>query len=334
MRPKEEAEVLVAQVKNSLLEIDTRARDGHQTVDEGVLEALYEMASRAVVLDVESSDAFFLKGRLAIETSNISNRRYDETIELFSTAQNLAYPAQRAEMRHEAAEYLDSGASAFIFPGFVTDHGAQIKGLLEHLTSEDFVLLAKSTVEMFSQAHLWGGKLAPLEKAVTVAREVFACEGRKDRLGEKLVIDEITRVFFQTKLDEAAQVLPQLDPSTERETTLYSVSAPKNSFGKAAVWVIGGIVLSAVLVAGVIGGGAGAGAAKVACHNRVESALKAPSTAQFSSTVSKHNTREDDFLVEGTVDAENSFGAMVRSSFQCVVDTSGSSPRVTLNHLG
>jgi hypothetical protein len=103
---------------------------------------------------------------------------------------------------------------------------------------------------------------------------------------------------------------------------------------KPALWILGIILVLSVIFGSFSGGTGGAGAAKVACHNRVESALKAPSTARFSSTVSKHNSREDDFLVEGTVDAENGFGAMVRSSFQCVVDTSGSSPSVTLNYLG
>jgi hypothetical protein len=103
---------------------------------------------------------------------------------------------------------------------------------------------------------------------------------------------------------------------------------------KPTLWICGiAIVLSLILSPFSFGGGSGSGAAKGACHSRVESGLKAPSTARFSSTVSKHDTRDNDFLVEGTVDAQNSFGATVRSSFQCVVDTSGSSPRVTLNYL-
>ena len=73
--------------------------------------------------------------------------------------------------------------------------------------------------------------------------------------------------------------------------------------------------------------------AKSACHQTVRSNLKAPSTAKFSSTVAGHNTRANDYLVTGTVDAQNSFGAMVRSEFQCVVVTSGSTPRVTLQYL-
>lgn len=144
---------------------------------------------------------------------------------------------------------------------------------------------------------------------------------------------------------QAVEVIDKrrVDPSTgdiRPEVTASSPSsvAPGSSGGgclKPTLWIVGAIVLLSIIFSFFSDGGtAGAGAAKVACHNTVKSALKAPSTARFSSTVSKHNTRENDFLVEGTVDAENSFGARIRSSFQCVVDTSGSSPRVTLNYLG
>jgi hypothetical protein len=107
---------------------------------------------------------------------------------------------------------------------------------------------------------------------------------------------------------------------------------------KVSLLIFGGIVALSLIITALFGGfggsGSGAGVAKRACHNTVESSLKSPSTARFSSSVSGHNTKEDNFLVEGTVDAQNSFGATVRNSFQCVVDTSGSRPRVTLNYLG
>lgn len=329
-----EAAALVVKVKNSFLAIDSVPRDEDQAVDDVELEKLYEIASRATLLDAQNSDAFFLKARLAHQTANISNKRLGEMVDLFTTAQDLADPAQRPELRSNAANFLESGASTWMFPNFVHDNEAYLKGLLGHLTSADFVYLATSTIKMFFQAHLWGGKVAPLEKAVVVARVVLACEGSKDRLANKFLIDETTRAFFHTKLYEAALILAEPDSSIQKDSPVKSVSVSRNSFGKAAVWVLGGLAIAILFIAGVIGGGSdGAGAAQVACHNRVESALKAPSTARFTSTVSKHNNREDDFLVEGTVDAENSFGAMVRSSFQCVVDTSGSSPRVTLNYL-
>lgn len=51
------------------------------------------------------------------------------------------------------------------------------------------------------------------------------------------------------------------------------------------------------------------------CEARVEKLLKAPSTAQFDSSATGSGT----WTVTGTVDAENSFGATVRSSYGCTV---------------
>jgi len=142
------------------------------------------------------------------------------------------------------------------------------------------------------------------------------------------------------ELERSAQESEQNEPDTPlpfAELT-RDVEAAGNGCIKVLLFILGGIVVLTLIFAAFSGGfggsGSGSGAAKRACHNTVESSLKSPSTARFSSSVSGHNTKEDNFLVEGTVDAQNSFGATVRSSFQCVVDTSGSSPRVTLNYLG
>lgn len=60
--------------------------------------------------------------------------------------------------------------------------------------------------------------------------------------------------------------------------------------------------------------------AYIACEDFVEDLLKAPSTADFSgyfgSSVSQTGNR---YTVRGTVDAENSFGAAIRSNFTCTV---------------
>lgn len=55
------------------------------------------------------------------------------------------------------------------------------------------------------------------------------------------------------------------------------------------------------------------------CESRIESLLKAPSTAEFDSQATGSGT----WTVTGTVVAENSFGAMVRSSYQCTVVIDG-----------
>jgi hypothetical protein len=51
------------------------------------------------------------------------------------------------------------------------------------------------------------------------------------------------------------------------------------------------------------------------CESRIERLLKAPSTAEFNSTA----VRAVGWRVTGAVDAENSFGAMIRSSYECAV---------------
>lgn len=51
------------------------------------------------------------------------------------------------------------------------------------------------------------------------------------------------------------------------------------------------------------------------CEARIEKLLKAPSTAEFASEATGSGT----WTVTGTVDAENSFGAMIRASYQCTV---------------
>jgi hypothetical protein len=51
------------------------------------------------------------------------------------------------------------------------------------------------------------------------------------------------------------------------------------------------------------------------CEARIEEQLKSPATAKFDSTATGSGT----WTVRGTVDAENSFGATVRSNYECTV---------------
>jgi len=65
--------------------------------------------------------------------------------------------------------------------------------------------------------------------------------------------------------------------------------------------------------------------AMVACRNAVKAQLKSPSSAQFSGeTVEAAGSI---WKVRGSVDADNSFGASLRYTYQCNVD--GSSAVVT-----
>lgn len=65
--------------------------------------------------------------------------------------------------------------------------------------------------------------------------------------------------------------------------------------------------------------------AYVACKQFIEGGLKAPSTAVFASQSQSDitNTGDGSFRVNSYVDAQNSFGAMIRTDFTCTVKYEG-----------
>lgn len=64
------------------------------------------------------------------------------------------------------------------------------------------------------------------------------------------------------------------------------------------------------------------GDAKRACQEDfIPKRLKAPATAEFSDVTVA--TAGETYTVTGSVDSQNSFGAQIRSSFTCVMHSSG-----------
>jgi len=76
------------------------------------------------------------------------------------------------------------------------------------------------------------------------------------------------------------------------------------------------VLIFAISFFGGLGGGSGSNdsALVVACQNVVKNNLKAPSTANFVGV-----PKLSGGLISGQVEADNSFGASLRSSFQCTV---------------
>lgn len=63
--------------------------------------------------------------------------------------------------------------------------------------------------------------------------------------------------------------------------------------------------------------------AKIACEDFVQKSLKAPSTADFPSYSSYTATGGPEvWTVNGYVDAENGFGAKIRTDWKCMVSSS------------
>jgi hypothetical protein len=65
------------------------------------------------------------------------------------------------------------------------------------------------------------------------------------------------------------------------------------------------------------------------CEAAIKERLKAPSTADFNSSAVGGGT----WTVTGTVDAENSFGAKVRTNYQCsvIIDNEKDTARVRID---
>lgn len=63
--------------------------------------------------------------------------------------------------------------------------------------------------------------------------------------------------------------------------------------------------------------------AEHACQELVKDRLKSPASAKFSGL--SHTGTGDEYTVTGSVDSQNSFGALMRSDFVCTVRANGDS---------
>lgn len=95
------------------------------------------------------------------------------------------------------------------------------------------------------------------------------------------------------------------------------------------IWLAGVLVVAVALVAMYINGSGTSGGnddeepydmnntqeAIAQCEHFVKERLKAPATAQFDLTAERIGT----WIVTGTVDSHNGFGAMIRSDVECEI---------------
>jgi len=96
-------------------------------------------------------------------------------------------------------------------------------------------------------------------------------------------------------------------------------SPPAKRRGGIGCLVVIGLFAAVIAVFVTIGATAGPNleiSAQIACENLVSDQLKSPATAEYNDKAVGKGSR---WTVTGTVDAQNGFGAMLRSSFQCVV---------------
>jgi hypothetical protein len=129
---------------------------------------------------------------------------------------------------------------------------------------------------------------------------------------------------YHPKMDAAApgELQPKKDGNGVFLTCLGCAAVPVLIF--AVVWVIGA-------VSGPKEYDANNRYEVIAqCEARIKDMLKSPSTAQFDTDATGSGT----WTVTGTVDSENGFGAMVRSSFGCTVKVDGETITTSVNYLG
>lgn len=68
-----------------------------------------------------------------------------------------------------------------------------------------------------------------------------------------------------------------------------------------------------------------------ACREKVKQSLKAPATAQFSQEAVSRQPTGSFWEVNGVVDAQNGFGALIRNRYKCTVTGEGEALAVTLS---
>jgi hypothetical protein len=89
---------------------------------------------------------------------------------------------------------------------------------------------------------------------------------------------------------------------------------------------VAGVVVAGLFVIGSFSGGGDSDSsgdsymAEEQCKDWVKEQLKAPSTAEFENVSS---TGSDPYTVTGDVDAQNGFGAQIRTTWTCDIHTEG-----------
>lgn len=171
----------------------------------------YDYANKALEIDTESSEAWFVKAKAAGWSSNLARPRYSEMIGAFERAIDLATEEQRAALKTEAADELNNVA--------VAAHRLSLNEV-EEFTSvdsvwENHIERTDQATEMFFKAHEWGGGEQPLRNVVEVSSGLFNGPEFDNIQGGTTTrtLSERGQAHFRTKIERASQVLRETDPA-------------------------------------------------------------------------------------------------------------------------
>lgn len=149
---------------------------------------------------------------------------------------------------------------------------------------------------------------------------------------------EKTQVQPQTEQPTESKAIrqPQARSDKNHSPSQSEEGSEKRGCADFVSLIVTGLVCSAIFATCKGGGGGGSSkpaaldewSAQVACENAVEERLKAPATADFGGWVRTNNYNQT-FTVTGYVDAQNSFGAKIRTQFSCTVRDNGNATTST-----
>lgn len=193
----------------------------------------YDYANRALEIDTESSEAWFVKAQAAGWSSDISQPRYSEMVGAFEKAIFYAPEEEKEGLRRKAADELNNVAVGVhrISLNEVTEHPEWDEAWQEHISRTD------DAITMFFRAHEWGAGRQPLDNIIDVSYGLF--NGPKyenpdssDQL--KLIpsttatrtLNDSGRKYFQAKVDEAVAKIREIDPEFTTSTPKPPSSSP------------------------------------------------------------------------------------------------------------
>lgn len=111
-------------------------------------------------------------------------------------------------------------------------------------------------------------------------------------------------------------------PVMDTQTPIYPVPAPRRprtglivGLALAGLLILGGVVVGVGLAVRGSSGPTDQQQAISACETAVKAQLKSPATAGFSGETT--SPAGNGYYVEGNVDAQNGFGALIRSHWTC-----------------
>lgn len=188
-------------------------RLGASSLEHSNAAEAYDYANKALEIDTESSEAWFIKAKAAGWSSNLAQPRYPEMIGAFEKAINFAPEEKRAELRAEAADQLNNVAVAV--HRLSLEQVEELPGV--DSVWEDHIERTDQATDMFFQSYEWGQGAQPLKNVVEVSSGLFNGPTFDSLQGGPTTrtLSDKGQAYFREKINRAAAILKELDENYE-----------------------------------------------------------------------------------------------------------------------